>query len=235
MTYIILAAGKGCRLHPITVSCPKTLFRLDEKTTVIERMTNLILKYDDDSRIYVVVGFMYKEIMKKLKGVTFIHNPFFEVTNSMASLWFARELFNGKDDIVIINGDIVTDEKLMKDIVCKTTSKPLVLIDSSVKSQGDYNVQVCDDKVVVMSKELEEYFGEYAGITKIDAGSAVFLNESIGKLVDEGQFEQWYENALVQMIFRYNFSLYYIDVSEYSWTELDSVSDLVTAKRIIGV
>jgi len=198
-------------------------------------MTTLIKKYDKNSRIYVVIGFMYKDVIKNLEDVAFIHNPFYDVTNSMASLWFARDILDGTDDIVIINGDIVTEEKMMMDVVCIKPVRPQVLVDSSVKSQGDYNVQVCDEKVVVMSKELDDYFGEYAGITKINADSVNFLNESIGKLIEEGQYDQWYENALVQMIFRYNFSLYYTDVSEYNWTELDDVSDLVRAKRIISV
>jgi len=109
---------------------------------------------------------------------------------------------------------------------------PFVLLDSSIKTDGDYNVQVTQDKVLVMSKELDEYYGEYAGVSKLNNQSAILLRNEVQLMVQEGMYDQWYEDALVQMIFRNNFNLYYKDISEYSWTEVDCVSDLFYAKRI---
>ena len=91
MTYIFLIAGKGTRLHPLTLTYPKTLFKLYETTTVFERMVSLIQKYDQSARIIAVTGFEHKKIEALVKNVEFIHNPFYAVTNSIASLWFARE------------------------------------------------------------------------------------------------------------------------------------------------
>jgi choline kinase len=152
----------------------------------------------------------------------------------MASLWFAKEHLCKSDDVVVINGDIVVEERLVKDVICAAPQRPNVLIDSSIKSNGDYNVQVCDGKIVVMSKELDDYHGEYAGITRFDAITAKVFATSLVDAVNRGQYDQWYENILVQMIFQENFSLYYTDISEYNWTEIDSVSDLVQAKRIVS-
>jgi choline kinase len=178
---------------------------------------------------------MHSEVSSKLgDGFTFIQNPFYEVTNSMASLWFAREYLDGLNDCVIINGDIVTEERMVRDVICRHPMRPCVLIDSSIKSEGDYNVQVHEEKIVVMSKELNEYHGEYAGITQLDKKTTILLHKALIKFVDEGQYCQWYENALVQMIFRDCFSLYYTDICEFKWTEVDSVSDLMLAKRILA-
>jgi choline kinase len=133
---------------------------------------------------------------------------------------------------VIINGDIVVEERMARDIICTKPTRPVVLFDSSIKSHGDYNVQVHNDRVVVMSKELSEYHGEYAGITKLDAKSAILLQEGLVELIEEKQYDQWYENVLVQMIFRKDFSLYCTDVSDYRWTEVDTIDDLLLAKQI---
>lgn len=231
MTYIILVAGKGTRLHPLTLSHPKSLYKLDSNTTVLQRMVSLIEKYDPDAEIVVVTGFMHSAIEKQLKGVTFVLNPFYDVTNSIASLWFAREYMK-RPNLTVINGDIVMEDKLVENILCRPVEKPMVLIDSSIKADGDYNVQINGDKIVVMSKELNEYYGEYAGVAKMDEKSARELHDVIIDMIDDGMKDQWYENALVQMIFRNDFDLYYKDISEFSWTEVDSVSDFLYAKKI---
>ena len=230
MTYIFLIAGKGTRLHPLTLTYPKTLFKLDETTTVFERMVSLIQKYDQSARIIAVTGFEHKKIEALVKYVEFIHNPFYAVTNSIASLWFAREYLQG--DVVLINGDIVMSDEAVRDILCNPKEKPVVLLDSSIKKDGDYNVQVNGDKVVVMSKGLDEYCGEYAGVAMLPADVVPRYREELEKMIEEGLYDQWYEDVLVQMIFKDNFSLYYVDVSNYEWTEIDQVGDLVIAKKI---
>ncbi len=231
MKYIFMVAGKGSRLQPLTLQHPKSMFMLDKDTTLIQRMVSLIKRYDQEADIVVVTGHMHKSIENALDGVTVVYNPFYEVTNSIASLWFAQEHLDA-DNIVLIDGDIVMSEALIRDIVCKPTDKPLVLLDSSIKTDGDYNVQVSGDKVLVMSKELDAYYGEYAGLTKLDRKSAGLMRKEMNFMVEEGFYDQWYENALVQLIFKNDFKLFYQDISNYDWTEVDCVSDLIHAKNI---
>ena len=90
MKYIFLVAGKGSRLNPLTLDIPKSMFRLDQKTTLIARMVNLIRENDRDADIVVVTGHKHVSIENELRNITFVHNPFYEVTNSIASLWLAR-------------------------------------------------------------------------------------------------------------------------------------------------
>ena len=226
-----MVAGKGSRLQPLTLKHPKSMFKLDKDTTLIKRMVNLIRKFDTAADIVVVTGHMHKSIESELSGVTFVYNPFYEVTNSIASLWFAKDHLN-EDNIVLIDGDIVMSETLMRDVVCKPVDKPTVLLDSSIKADGDYNVEVSGDRVLVMSKNLETYYGEYAGLTKLDKKSAQLMKHEIESMVEEGYYDQWYENALVQLIFKDDFQLYYKDICDYEWTEVDCVSDLIRAKNI---
>lgn len=231
MKYIFMVAGKGSRLRPLTLQHPKSMFMLDENTTLIQRMVRLIKKHDKDADIIIVTGHMHKNIESALEDVTAIYNPFYKVTNSIASLWFAQEHLDA-DNIVLIDGDIVMSELLIRDVVCKETKRPVVLLDSSIKVDGDYNVQVSGDKVLVMSKDLDDYYGEYAGLTKLDHKSALLMREEMNLMVEEGYYDQWYENALVQLIFKSNFNLYYQDICNYEWTEVDCVSDLIHAKNI---
>ena len=83
-----------------------------------------------------------------------------------------------------------------------------------------------------MSKNLDNYYGEYAGVTKLDKESSILLKRKIEEMVNSEAYDQWYENALVQMIFDDDFILNYKDISQYNWTEVDCVDDMLLAKKI---
>lgn len=233
MTYIILSAGKGAQLHPLTLNHPKSLYKLDDNTTILQRLVRTIRRYDTEAEIIVVVGYMYKQIRCELKddNVTFVHNPFYSVTGSMGSLWFAKK-FLQCENITIINGDIVASDNLIKEVICLHTDYPYVLLDSTRKDSNKYNVQVQDNLVCVMSKNLTDYLGNYASVIKLDAISSRFLLEQMNQMVNDEMYNLFYEDALVQMIFEKNFELYYKDIKEYEWTEVDAVDDLLKAKQI---
>lgn len=233
MTYIILVAGQGRKLQPLTLSRPKTLYKLDANTTVLQRLVRSIRKHDKEAEIVVVVGFMYKHIQKELEdeNVTFVLNPFYALTSSMGSLWFAKG-FLQRENVSIINGDIVMSDTLINDVVCLHTDVPYILLDSTKTDGNKYNVQIQGDKVCVMSKNLTEFMGNYANVVKLDAVSSRFVLEQLDLMVNEGMYNLFFEDALVQMIFDKNFELYYKDIKDYQWTEVDNVDDLLKARQI---
>lgn len=233
MTYIILSAGKGIKLQPLTLNHPKSLYKLDATTTILQRIVRKIRTFDKEAEIVVVVGYMHKQIKKELEddNVKFVHNPFYSTTGSMGSLWFAKD-FLQRENVTIINGDIVIGDKMMEDIVCQYTDFPYILLDSTKKDTDKYNVQVQGDLVCVMSKNLTGYAGNYASITKLDAVSARFLLEQLNLMVNDEMYNLFFEDALVQMIFEKNFELYYKDIKDYIWTEVDCVDDLLKARQI---
>ena len=232
-TYIILSAGKGVKLQPLTLNHPKSLYKLDDKTTILQRLVRMIRKYDAGAEILVVVGYMYKQIQKELEddNVKFVLNPFYSATGSMGSLWFAKDYLQ-RENVTIVNGDIVASDKLMQEVICQYTDYPTVLLDSTHKDANKYNVQVQGELVCVMSKNLTEYAGNYASIVKLDAVTSRFLQEQIDQMVNDEMYNLFFEDALVQMIFQKNFELYYKDIKDYKWTEVDCVDDLLKARQI---
>ena len=230
MNYIILAAGLGKRLAPLTYNQPKCLFNVCQGYSIIQKMIDVIHFHGNSAEIVTVTGFKNDKMMGSIKNTSFIYNPFYAVTNSIASLWFAKKYLN--DDVTIINADIVMENQLIEDIVVQDYKESYVLIDSSIKINGDYNVQVLNDNIIVMSKDLVNYFGEYAGIVKLTKYHAVLLSYEIECMVSDGYYNQWYEDALVQLIFKDRIKLKYKDIKEYEWTEVDCVDDLIKAKSI---
>lgn len=225
---IILAAGTGSRLKPFTDDTPKCLFKLGKDVTIVNRTVDIV-KRNVDAEVIIAVGFLHEKIENLLPDVTFVYNPFYRVTNSIASLWFAREYLDS--DVIIINSDVVFEESLFKEIL-RIENPATILMDSSKAYSADYKVATYSDRVVMMSKELRTCSGEYVGITKLSKDSAIKLRHKIEAMVKNEQIDEWYENALVHMILNDNFVLHFSDVSQFQWVEVDTVDDLLSAKMI---
>ena len=233
MTYIILAAGKGNNLQPLTLKYPKTSYKLDGKTTVLQRMVRSIRNFDKSAEIVVVVGYLADTIRQELNEdcVRFVTNPFYEVTNSITSLWFARDYLE-RENVVIVHGDVVFEDLLIEQYLVKPTDYPYVLIDSSYISPGKYNAVVQDNQILVMSKKLETFNAKYCCLTKLDAVSSRLLKREVDDMIHSNMYDQYFEDSLVQMIMFHNFQLYCIDIKGHTWNEVNSVDDLLNAQQI---
>lgn len=233
MTYIILAAGKGSNLHPLTLKYAKTSYKLDENTTVLQRMVRSIRRFDKNAEIVVVVGYKAGEIKKELEGenVLFVANPFYEVTNSISSVWFARDYLE-RENVAIVHGDVVFSEELIQHYLTVPTDHPYVLADSGYRQPGDYNVVIQDNQVLVMSKKLEDFSAKYCCMTKLDPVSSRLLKEEIDSMINENMYDQYFEDGLVQMIMFHDFQLFCEDIKGKKWAEVDTVNDLLKAQDI---
>lgn len=234
-TYIILAAGKGRNLQPLTLKYPKTSFRLDEGTTVLQRMVRSIRLFDRNAEIVVVVGYLADAVKKELSedNCKFVTNPFYEVTNSISSVWFAREYLE-RENIVIVHGDVVFSDDIVKNHLVKPTDYPYVLVDSSLVKPGTYNAVIKERNVLVMSNKLEKFDAKYCCMTKLDAVSARLLKEEIDNMIHNNMYDQFVEDSLVQLIMFHDFQLYAEDIAGKSWAEVDTVNDLLRARQILA-
>ncbi len=233
MTYIILAAGKGQNLHPLTLQYPKTSYMLDEDTTVLQHTVRSIRYFDKNAEIVVVTGFRGEKIKEELldDNVKFVHNPFYETTNSIASLWFARDYLE-REDVTIIHGDVIFDDYITENYLTKKTNYPYVLVDKSIVKQGAYNTVTRDGQVLVMSRKLENFDAKYCCLTKLDAVSSRLLKKEVDDMINNNMYNLFFEDSMVQMIMFHNFQLSCIDVDGHKWSEIDSVDDLLAAQSI---
>ena len=233
MTYIILAAGKGNNLQPLTLKYAKTSYKLDEETTVLQRMVRSIRHADKNAEIVVVVGYKAEEIKKELDGenVVFVMNPFYEVTNSISSVWFARDYLE-RENVTIVHGDAVFSDEIVSSFLTVTTDYPYVLVDSSYERAGAYNAVTQGDQVLVMSKKLEHFTAKYCCMTKLDPVSSRLLKEEIDSMINSNMYDQYFEDSLVQMIMFHDFQLFCKDIAGKKWAEVDTVDDLLTAQDI---
>ena len=119
---IILSAGKGERLRPYTENSPKSLLELANGKTILETQLKSIEEANCIDEVIIVAGYRIEQVLAKLKGynkipIRVLHNPFYEVSNNLMTLWIAKEYL--EDYFIIVNGDDVFKPKLLKDLVEK--------------------------------------------------------------------------------------------------------------------
>lgn len=100
---IIMAAGLGNRMHPITLTTPKPLVKINGV-----RMIDTVIQglhQNGIHEIYVVVGYLkeqFTELEKEYPGLTLIENPYFDTCNNISSLYVARDHI---ENVIILDGD----------------------------------------------------------------------------------------------------------------------------------
>lgn len=100
---IIMAAGMGKRMMPLTVDTPKPLIKV-HGTPMIETII-IGLRQNNIAEIYIVAGYLHDKfeyLVMKYPGVVIIKNPYYEVSNNISSLYVARDYL---ENAMILDGD----------------------------------------------------------------------------------------------------------------------------------
>lgn len=128
MKVIILAAGQGTRLRPLTDDRPKCMVEVCGKT-ILERQLDTMRSCgvrDDD--ITIVSGYRNDVLIQKFENsdIHVIVNQNFETTNMVCSLMCARKLMQTEDDIIVSYGDIIYNADVFRKIL--TAQDPMSVI-----------------------------------------------------------------------------------------------------------
>ena len=222
MKALILAAGKGSRISRYLKGKPKCTVDIGG-ITLIEN-TIIKLKEVGINDIGIIVGYNSLEIKRILKkyNLKFYYNHFYDVTNSSASAWFAREFID--DDIIIMNGDVYIESSLLKYIINEEKS-PILFADESRKEDGDYKLFYENNLLKKYGKNLlgSDITGEYIGIAKINKDFIKEFKESLNYIIENQKYSLWWEDALYRLI--NNKEIYVKNIDGYFWAEVDYIED----------
>ena len=164
---IILAAGLGTRLRPLTNDTPKTLLTIGLRTILEHQIESL--RECGIQEITMVIGHEADKIRNLCKenswNLNFIYNNNYSTSNNLFSLWLARETFN--DGFVCLNSDIVFDVEILKRLL-KFGDDICIAVVKKVCIEEDMKVKVKDGMIVEINKTMqpEDAYGEFIGIAK---------------------------------------------------------------------
>lgn len=227
MKALIMVAGVGSRLIKKVKHLPKCLLVFDNET-ILSRNVRL-LKKNGIKEIIVAAGYRANLVIEEIaKEATVVLNPFFRVTNSIASFWFVHKQINLNDDLIVFNGDVVYQEQVLE-IALNAKEKPTVLIDTSSIANADYRLKTKDGYIIEQGKQLsdEDTTGEYVGIVKMSKDFTPIYLSRISDLVErQERYDLWWEEALYQIRDEFKIKMPVADVSGYFWAEADYVEDI---------
>ena len=118
-TALLLAAGTGSRLQPLTHAAPKCLTEVNG-TTILERLVGSLRELGF-KRLIVVVGYLDNCIREALTSVAkdltieFVSSPRYRTTNNIYSLWMSRKAIC--EPFLLVESDLVFDEVLLEEML----------------------------------------------------------------------------------------------------------------------
>jgi len=234
MKVLIMAAGVGSRISRHLQGQPKCCVDVDGKPLI--RYTFELLKRKGITDIAIVTGYQEKYIHQALEGLSYARyfNPFYRVANSISSVWFARDFLSPNEDIMIMNGDVFMEEKIL-DIVLAEKRSHVMLSDSSRIEDADYRFNWEGDKLKRYGKELtnDETTGEYVGIGILNAKDLVPFKQRVLDAVASEDYNCWWEDIIYRTVDD-GADVFVENVSGVFWAEVDYIEDYERIKEFVN-
>ena len=239
MKAIIIAAGKGTRLFPITKNTPKSLLDIGQGLTLLETQLHS-LKEAGIEDIVIIIGYRAEQIEAKLKeyrtdfNITTVYNPFYETSNNLVSVWMAKHYM--KDDFITINGDDIFDSIVIKDLLKSKADITMVIDIKSEYDDDDMKVIYEDNLIKQVSKKipLEKANGESVGIIKFSGHGPKIYTDTLEEMVREPQNLNVFYLRAIQNIINKGFPVHYSQCQENDWGEIDFHPDLKLIREYVS-
>jgi phosphoenolpyruvate phosphomutase len=188
--------------------------------------------------VVLVVGYLANQIFQKLEEnnfdlkLKFIRNPIYYKTNTVYSLWLARNEL--QEDIIYLIGDVVFHRNILLRLINSEQDTCLAVRKGNV-GEEEVKVKVESGIVKAIGKEIlpKNAYGEFIGIAKFSQKFNVLLVEKLNEVVKEGAINAFFEAALNRTLESY--AVYAIDISDLPCTEVDTLDDLNLAKKIYSL
>ncbi len=222
---IILAAGKGTRMASYSNSSPKALLEFRGETLLSRQLRSFS---NSGVREFIIVGgYLFDQLEKFVQSskydIKLIYNPFYAGTNSIASLWFAREYLKG--DVFITNGDAYFSKAIFLKLL-KNMNNYVFGLDESKRVDADYRVTLSGNEILDMGKDIpeNEVMAEYIGIALIRKAGVNLFRDLLEKSIKNGNCNLWWEDLFIELMAKCQ-KISYVNVTGHLWFEIDEPKD----------
>jgi len=234
-TALLLAAGTGSRLFPLTQKSPKCLTLVNE-TSILERLIKSLNQHGF-KRLVVVTGHLEDCIRNFLNTragnikIEYVFSPLYKTTNNIYSLWMAREIIN--EPFVLIESDLVFDPSLLTDMlypdrIAIARMKPW-LNGSTVTINSSDTVDAFHSDTKNNSEQTRY---KTVNIYSLSVSSWYRVIEKLNLYILTGRVNDYYEVVFRQMVAEKSLSFQAVFFDQKPWYEIDTIEDLASAEKL---
>jgi choline kinase len=241
MKAIILSAGQGRRLLPLTENTPKCCMHLEGRAVLDWQLSQI--KQCQVDEVVVVTGFeservetLIEQASQHIQGlnVRTLHNPFYARSDNLATCWIAREEM--REPFIIINGDTLFEAEILNRAQSSTREFPITITTDEKDAYDDDDMKIIRDggRLFRVGKKLDHCFvnGESIGMTVFDQQGADLFRDKLETLMKSPEgLSRWYLSAIDELAAEGFVGTR--SIAGLSWCEIDDHADLKQAARVV--
>ena len=236
-TALLLAAGMGTRLQPLTQDTPKCLIEVGD-VPILERLVNT-LHAQGFKRLVVVIGYLGDRIQDFLQQhagnmlVDYVINQDYRITNNIYSLWLARQQV--REPFLLVESDLVFDTCMLDDVIQPdrmAISRILPWMNGATVELGSQNVvtafrmggDICDG-----ARHYKE-----VGLYSLSLNSWRKIEERLSRYIVRSRLDRYYEEVFSELVAEGTLSFDAVFFDENRWYEIDTKEDLRKAGNLFA-
>jgi choline kinase len=234
-TALLLAAGTGSRLFPLTKNSPKCLTLVNGKS-ILERLVNN-LKSQGFKRLVIVTGHENKCIMDYLGEksgdirIEYVYSPLYKTTNNIYSLWMARNIIN--ESFVLFESDLIFNSTLLDDMVYP--DRMAVALMQPWLNGTTVSVDRTK-KVTRFQKGTTDSYSDIryktVNIYSFSLLSWQAIVKRLNQYIAAGSVNCYYETVFAEMIEKKSLAFESVSFDHKPWYEIDTIKDLAKAETL---
>ena len=236
-TAVLLAAGTGTRLQPLTLDAPKCLTEVGG-IPILQRLVEN-LREQGFKRLVVVTGHFGDRIEDYLKlyaadlQIDYVFNPDYRTTNNSYSLWLARTQI--RESFLLVESDLVFESAMLDNML-----KPnKMAVSTMLPWMNGTTVELSSENHVITfnkGEDICDYAHQYktVNIYSISLESWGKIEEQLGQYVSEGKLNDYYEVVLAEMVANGSLTFDAVLFDAGRWYEIDTRTDLLAAENMVA-
>ncbi len=235
-TAVILCAGGGTRLRPLTDDRPKALVDVGGET-ILGRAVRLLVGAGV-RRLVIATGYRHDSVRAALARsdveITFCHNADFERTQNSVSLHRCAESLVGRS-FFKLDGDLLFHAAVLARLGACEGGLAVAVDKSAVLADEEMKVETNGERVLRFGKKLDprRCSGESIGIERVDAAASALLFRALADAERAGRTDLYYEDVYGELVAQ-GLDARAVDVSDLPWFEVDTPDDLKLARQSVA-
>jgi len=238
---LIIGAGQGKRLLPLTEEEPKALLNIGGKSLLEWQVASLVECGIEE--IVFLAGFNLPAVERSLAqlgrrwpgtGFRAVYNPFYGVADNLATCWMARHEMEG--DFLLLNSDTLFSLPVLQALLASPAAPISLAVDHKERyDDDDMKVQLAGSRLLDIGKKLppERVQGESIGMLYFRGeGPRRFVAALEAAMLDPAAIRQWYLSVIATLAPEIDVQA--VTISGSPWCEVDYPVDVQTAKRMVA-